>query len=73
MSNKEQRHVSFTPDITNAEVNSVADGVSEMVRMDLKYIREISLRKDFRITLKAICLMFGKKRANETRLKDQFL
>lgn len=51
----------------------LADGVSEMVRMDLKYIRERRPRDDFKITLKAICLMFGKKRANEAGLKDRFI
>ena len=54
------------------QVSGKKGGDSEMVRMDLKYVRERCIRNDLKIILKAIWLMFGEKRASncETGLGD---
>ena len=44
------------------QVSGKAGGFNEMVRVDLKYIRERSLWNDFKILIKAIVLVFKKKR-----------
>lgn len=55
--------MSAKPGITGLwQVSGKNGGVNVMVRVDLKYIRERSLWNDFKIILKAIRLMFGKKR-----------
>jgi lipopolysaccharide/colanic/teichoic acid biosynthesis glycosyltransferase len=57
--------MSAKPGITGLwQVNGKYGGISEMVRVDLKYIRERSLWNDFKIILKTICLMFGEKRSS---------
>ena len=59
--------MSAKPGITGLwQVSGRYGEVNEMVRVDLKYIRERSLCNDFKILLKAICLMFGKKRSLES-------
>jgi lipopolysaccharide/colanic/teichoic acid biosynthesis glycosyltransferase len=51
--------MSAKPGITGLwQISSKAGGSNEMARVDLKYIRERSLRNDFKIILKAIALMF---------------
>lgn len=55
--------MSAKPGITGLwQVSGKYGGLKEMVRVDLKYIRERSLWNDFKIILKAIRLMFGEKR-----------
>lgn len=55
--------MSAKPGITGLwQVSRRYGGINEMVRVDLKYIRERSLRNDFIIMLRAIGLMFSKKR-----------
>ena len=53
--------MSAKPGITGLwQVSGKDGGVNEMVRVDLKYIRERSLWNDFKIALKAMRLMFKK-------------
>jgi lipopolysaccharide/colanic/teichoic acid biosynthesis glycosyltransferase len=53
--------MSAKPGITGLwQVNGKKGGVNEMVRVDLKYIRERSLSNDIKIFLKAIYLIFKK-------------
>lgn len=54
--------MSAKPGITGLwQVSRMDGGSNEMVCMDLKYIRERSLRNDFKIILKALGLMLGKR------------
>jgi lipopolysaccharide/colanic/teichoic acid biosynthesis glycosyltransferase len=58
--------MSAKPGITGLwQVNGKYGGISEMVRVDLKYIRERSLWNDFKIILKTIRLMFGEKKPSQ--------
>lgn len=66
--------LSAKPGLTGLwQVSGKTGGVHEKVRMDLKYIRERSLRVDLKILLKAIYLMLAKKEVlslNDGNLKD---
>jgi lipopolysaccharide/colanic/teichoic acid biosynthesis glycosyltransferase len=56
--------MSAKPGITGLwQVSRKGGETNEMVQMDLKYIRERSLRNDIKIILKAVGLMFREKRS----------
>lgn len=58
--------LSAKPGITGLwQASGKTGGAGEMVRMDLKYIRERSFLFDMKIILKAICLMLSGKRPIE--------
>ncbi|HBR03884.1 MAG TPA: hypothetical protein DD738_14895 [Ruminiclostridium sp.] len=60
-----QLRMSAKPGITGLwQITERAGAMEEMVRVDLKYIRERNLQNDFKILLKSIYLLLGGKKRN---------